>query len=204
MAVVLSMFIFALVGAISPGPVNIIATSSGANFGFKKTMPHVFGASISYTLIVISVGFGLSYWLSIFPEITIILKYVGSAFLLYMSYKIATAIPTLMPLKSTTEQPKQPPSFIEGALAQVLNPKAWLVSMSGVSLFVSSQVQSTLYLFIFCVISFSVCLFGISTWVAIGHILSGFLSTHKRQVIFNSLMGLMLSGTVVSIMFIPN
>ncbi|WP_252733806.1 LysE family translocator [Pseudoalteromonas sp. C2R02] len=197
MTVITSMFIFALIGAISPGPVNIIATGSGASFGFKKTLPHIMGASIAYRLIVLFVGLGLNKWISLYPQFMHILQYVGAAFLLYMAYKIATAEPNQV---NEIQTNKQSPLFIEGALAQFLNPKAWLVSMSGISLFVSSQIQSFLYLSIFCMISLLVCIIGISTWAAMGHSISGLLSTKKRQIGFNVFMGLLLSGTVVSIL----
>lgn len=204
MTVMISMIIFALIGAISPGPVNIIATGSGASFGFKRTLPHVLGATIAYTIIVFLAGIGVNQWLMVFPEINKTLQYVGSAFLLYMSYKIATSVPVnnaQIDAKQITAE-KLPPSFIEGALAQALNPKAWLVSMSGISLFVTVNSQVMLNLFIFCLISFTVCFVGISTWAAIGHSIGRFLSTKRRQISFNILMGLMLSGTVISILFI--
>lgn len=197
MTIIISMFIFALIGAISPGPVNIIATGSGASFGFKKTLPHVMGASIAYTFIVLLAGLGLNQWISLYPQFMDILQYVGAAFLLYMAYKIATTQPNQV---NEIQKSKQAPLFIEGALAQILNPKAWLVSMSGISLFVSSQIQASLYLLIFCLISFLVCIIGISTWAAMGHSISSLLSTQKRQVHFNMFMGLLLSGTVVSIL----
>jgi threonine/homoserine/homoserine lactone efflux protein len=200
--VMLSMVVFALIGAISPGPVNIIATGSGASFGFLPTMPHVIGATVSYTLIVLLVGLGLNQSLTVFPEITNTLKYIGSAFLLYMSYKIATATPTPTAVGAETDvKVQQPPTLIEGALSQALNPKAWLVSMSGVSVFVSVHSQATLYLLVFCAISFTVCFVGISTWAAMGHMIGALLSTRKRQIMFNIMMGLMLSATVVSILF---
>lgn len=200
----ISMFIFALIGAISPGPVNIIATGSGASFGFKRTLPHVLGATIAYTLIVFLAGIGVNQWLIVYPEINKTLQYVGSVFLLYMSYKIATSVPINNDQTDANQitAEKLPPSFIEGALAQALNPKAWLVSMSGISLFVTVNSQVMLNLFIFCLISFTVCLIGIATWAAIGHSIGCFLSTNRRQIGFNVLMGLMLSGTVVSILFI--
>ena len=193
--IVISMFVFALIGAISPGPVNIIATGAGANFGFRAALPHVFGATVSYTLVVFLMGVGLNATLKLFPEITQWLQYVGGAFLLYMSYKIATAVP----IDSNDLSTKSPPTFIEGALAQGLNPKAWLVSMSGVSLFVSSNSPAMLYLLIFCSISFVVCFVSVGTWAAVGELIGGFLSTRKRQVAFNIVMGLLLSATVVPI-----
>jgi len=202
--VMLSMAIFALVGAISPGPVNIIATSSGACFGFRRTVPHVLGATVAYALIILLLGFGLNQSLAQFPEITNLLKYLCGIYLLYMSFKIATTVPLNITddteALKVMEEPKieQPPAFVDGVLSQGLNPKAWLVSMSGVSIFVSVHTQSTLYLLVFTVISFIVCFIGIATWAAMGHVIRDRLSTRSRQIKFNMMMGLLLSGTVAS------
>jgi len=196
LTIFISMFIFAFVGAISPGPVNIIATGTGANFGFKKTLPHIIGASCSYTCIVFLAGVGLSQMISYLPILSTGMQYIGSAFLLYMSYKIATSSSA----PNTENEISIPPTLLEGVLAQALNPKAWLVSMSGISLFVASNNPVSLYLMVFCLISFAVCFFGISTWAGIGHIIGDYLSTRKRQVSFNIVMGLLLSSTVLSIL----
>lgn len=196
MAVFLSMFVFALIGAISPGPVNIIATGAGANFGFSRAIPHVLGATVAYTLIVFLVGIGLNQVLEAYPQITATLQYIGAVFLLYMAFKIATAKLT----DDKIEGSSKPPSFIDGALSQALNPKAWLVSMSGVSLFVAANKPAMFYLSIFCLISFVVCLFGVGSWAAIGHAIRGFLSDRKHQSAFNITMGLLLCGTVWSIL----
>jgi len=195
LSIFISMVIFALIGAITPGPVNIIATGSGASFGFRRSLPYILGATVSYVSIVFLVGIGLNTILQTFPEITTALQYIGGAFLLYMSYKIATATP----LNIDEIKTAKPPTFMEGMLAQGLNPKAWLVSMSGVSLFVSANSPALFYLLMFCGISFVICFIGVSTWAAIGYLIGGFLSTRKRQVIFNIVMGFLLSGTVVSI-----
>lgn len=195
MTVFVSMFIFALIGAISPGPVNIIATGAGANFGFLRALPHVLGATIAYTLIVFLVGIGLNEVLAAYPQITTSLQYLGGAFLLYMSYKIATS----KPLTDDTTIKQRPPSLIEGALSQGLNPKAWLVSMSGVSLFVVANSPTALYLLAFCLISFVVCFLGVGTWAAIGHVIRKVLTNERHQVSFNIAMGLLLSSTVATI-----
>lgn len=194
------MIIFALIGAISPGPVNIIAASTGANYGFKEALPHVIGATVSYTLIVFIMGVSLNQTLAIFPQFTHTLKYLGGAFLLYMAYKIATA-----PAFETNDLDQnnieaKPPSFIEGMLSQGLNPKAWLVSMSGVSLFVLPNAPTYVYITAFTIISFVICFVGVGTWAAIGQLIGQFLSTRKRQKIFNIVMGLLLASTVVSIL----
>ena len=194
--VLFSMALFALIGAITPGPVNIIATSSGASFGFLRTLPHVLGATVSYTLIVFLVGIGLNQLLQNTPAFTEILKYVGSIFLLYMAYKIATASSGPEDEKTNTS----PPSFIHGALCQGLNPKAWLVSMSGVSVFVLSQNSSEFYLLAYCLISFILCFVGVGTWAVAGHLIKDLLKAPGRQKLFNQVMGFLLSLTVISIL----
>lgn len=196
--ILLSMSIFALIGAITPGPVNIIATSSGATFGFVRTLPHILGATISYTFIVFVVGAGLHQLISNTPEITEILKYLGCVFLLFMAFKIATSNND----NNEAAIESTPPSFIQGALCQGLNPKAWLVSMSGISVFVLSQASSTLfYLLAYCLISFVLCFVGISTWAGTGYFIKNFLSQPHRQRRFNHVMGLLLCLTVASIFF---
>ncbi|MCJ8297772.1 MAG: LysE family translocator [Pseudomonadales bacterium] len=194
-SIITSMAVFAFIGAVSPGPVNIMATSSSVNFGFKRTLPHVLGASLSYAAIVFLVGMGLNQLLSEHPQITDLLKYIGATFLLYMSYKIATAAAD--DSENITHQ--RAPTILEGGLAQGLNPKAWLVSMSGVSIFVTPNDPASLYVIIFSLLSFIICLFGVGTWAVAGSLISDMLSEKRHQVTFNRIMGLLLSLTVVSI-----
>ncbi|MEH6446075.1 MAG: LysE family translocator, partial [Oceanospirillaceae bacterium] len=182
-------------GAASPGPVNIIATSSSVNFGFKRTLPHVLGASASYGLIVFLVGIGLNQVLLDVPMFSQWLKYVGALFLLYMAYKIATSKASSDASGAVTTAP----SFLQGALTQGLNPKAWLVSMSGVAVFVTPNTPAFTYLIIFTVLSFVVCFLGVSIWAVAGHMMGSLISQY--QIMFNRIMGLLLGLAVVS-MFI--
>jgi len=189
------MFIFALSGAISPGPVNIIATGSGAAFGFRQTLPHITGATLAYTLIVFLSGSGLLAILEVLPGIFSLLQYLGAAFLLYMAFKLATAPAPAASDNHTTS----PPKLYEGMLAQGLNPKAWLVALSGCSLFVGAGPLSQHYLFAFCLISCLVCFFSIATWAAIGRLIQKYLSDIRHQVMFNRVTGLLLAATVLTI-----
>jgi len=191
------MATFAFIGAASPGPVNIIATCSGVNFGFKKTLPHVLGASLCYALIVYLAGVGINQLQSHFEQIAVSLKYIGALFLFFMAYKIATA-------KVSAEQDQdlmEAPTLLQGAMAQGLNPKAWLVSMSGISVFVTTSADPELYLYIFSALSFGICLLGVGIWAFAGNLLRGMLTKIHHQIVFNRLMGLLLALSVIS-MFI--
>ena len=150
---------------------------------------------MSYAAIVLLVGIGLNQLLSQNPQITDALKYIGAIFLLYMSYKIATAAVD----DSDSIEHQRAPTLLEGGLAQGLNPKAWLVSMSGVSIFVTPNDPSSLYVVIFSLLSFVICLLGVGTWAVAGSLISKMLSEKRHQVTFNRIMGVLLSFTVVSI-----
>jgi len=196
-AILLSMATFAFIGAASPGPVNIIATSSGVNFGFKKTLPHVIGASVCYGIIVYLAGIGINQLDESFEQIAQSLKYIGALFLIFMSYKIATA-------KASTQQEQElmsAPTLLQGAMSQGLNPKAWLVSMSGISVFVATSADPDFYLYAFSGLSFVICLIGISLWAIAGDFLRALLTKPAHQIVFNRLMGVLLALSVVSMFF---
>jgi len=197
LTVYLSMLVFALTGAISPGPVNIIAASTGASFGFVRTLPHVLGATIGYTLVVFVSGMGLGELLAAYPQLTLQVQVLGAAFLLWLAWKIATAPVT----SDEVDKLASPPGIVAGALAQMLNPKAWLVALSGVSLFVSGQDGVLWYLLAFCAISFAMCFCGVSSWAVLGHLARRLLSDPRNAKLFNRLMALLLTGTVV-LMFV--
>lgn len=195
LSILLSMSLFAFIGAASPGPVNIIATTSSVNYGFRKTLPHVLGASLSYAGIVYLVGAGLSEVLVKYPQATQGLKYLAGAFLLYMAYNIAVSE---IPGDSREREASGAPNMLQGALAQGLNPKAWLVSMSGVSVFVSPNSPVEMYLLYFTGLSFIICLVGVGIWALFGQLLSALLNKSAHHLLFNRCMGLMLAGSVVA------
>lgn len=194
LSVIVSMFVFLLVAAITPGPVNIIATSSGATYGFARTLPHVTGASTAYCLICLLAGMGLSGLLLAYPVFLMGLKYLGGGFLLYMAWRIARA----RPMSHQENDPAaRPPRFLEGFLTQGLNPKAWLAALSGASLYVAAREPSETYLIIYVGLAFAICFFSIASWAGMGRMLQGMLTNARRSAIFNSVMGGLLTVTVI-------
>ncbi|WP_104398687.1 LysE family translocator [Vibrio penaeicida] len=193
-SLILSMVVFAFAGAATPGPVNIIAAASGAQYGLRKASVYVVGASVSYAIVVLLSGLTIGSLLITLPAFTFYLKLVGSAFLIYLAYKIATASPE--PLKAT-DIGQHAPGFGKGALTQVLNPKAWLYASSGVSLFVAGSSTEDLHLQLFVTISLVVCLFGVGIWACFGQAIGQWLNSAQRQRVFNWTMGMLLTATVI-------
>jgi threonine/homoserine/homoserine lactone efflux protein len=197
-----SMAMFALAGAISPGPVNVIASAQGAALGFVRALPHVLGASLSYCAVVWLMGSGLQMLLAAFPQIAQVTQYVGAAYLLYLAVRIARAEPSAQ----GNESSKRPGvdvwtrGLLQGVLAQSLNPKAWLVALSGVSLFVPEGPDSRARLVMFCAISGVVCFASVASWAALGRLIRRWLAHAPTQRIFNRVLAAVLVLTVYSML----
>ena len=188
----LSMLAFTLVGSVAPGPVCVVTVSSAARAGMLRAMPYVLGASLGYALMVLLLGLGLGGSLAQSPAVLQGLAWVGAVYLLYLAWRIARAEPGLPRMAGI-----RVPGFWAGALAQWLNPKAWLFSLSGLSMFVSNQAQP---LAVFCILSLVVCLFGVGCWALLGHLLGGRLPGARAMRIFNLVMALLLVLSVVLIL----
>lgn len=89
MNLMISMAAFALAASISPGPVNVVALSSGAQFGLIASLRHVLGATVGFVVLLMFTGFGLHEVLQRYPMLTEVIRWAGVAFLLYLAWKLA-------------------------------------------------------------------------------------------------------------------
>lgn len=187
MSVFISMAAFALASSITPGPVNIVALSSGARFGFWPSMRHVLGATLGFTLLLVLIGFGLHETLRQWPFLTRAIQWAGVAFLLYMAVRLAADDGQL-----NVRQESARPSLLYGALMQWLNPKAWLASIAGMGVFVANGEARLIWQFsaIYCV----VCYLSLGCWAYAGSFLSPYLRSAAGVRLFNRLMAALLVG----------
>lgn len=179
----LPIILFATSMSVTPGPNNIMLTASGANFGFKKTIPHILGVIIGVAFLNILSALGLSKLFQLLPGIKTILKVLGVSYMLFLSYKIITN------KKHTKESNRSKPfNFYQAALFQLLNPKAVLMSITSMSVYTISNdyIKSS----VIVIIIFMICgLPSISIWAGFGTVIGKFLSNIKILKIFNMVMG---------------
>ncbi|MEM7615948.1 MAG: LysE family translocator, partial [Pseudomonadota bacterium] len=127
---ILALAGFAFVTSITPGPNNIMLMTSGANFGFRRTIPHMLGVGLGFCLMIVLVGFGLAAIFETYPVARMILKGLSVVYMLWLAWKIAHAsAPTQQGGEGT------PITFLQAALFQWVNPKAWAMALSAVTLY---------------------------------------------------------------------
>ena len=130
-ATLISFATFALVAAYSPGPNNVMLAASGANFGFRRTLPHIFGILFGFCSLVVAAGLGLATLFVAIPWLYNVLKVMSVLFLLYLAWKIGSAA------QATTKARPKPLSFFQAASFQLINPKAITVIISAVTAYTS-------------------------------------------------------------------
>jgi threonine/homoserine/homoserine lactone efflux protein len=188
----LALVMFAFVSSITPGPNNFMLLASGVNFGFLRTIPHMCGIGAGFFTLLLGVGFGLGALFSAFPQLHIALKIVGGLYLLWLAWKIATA----RSLSSEKAAGARPMTFMEAAAFQWINPKAWIMAVTGMALFTRPEAPYLSVLFVaaaFALVNFP----SVSTWAGFGTALRGFLADPVKLKWFNIAMGLLLAASVV-------
>jgi len=188
---------FAFVSSITPGPNNLMLMTSGVNFGFARTIPHMLGVSCGFTLMIVLVGAGLAKVFELYPIAHTVLKYASCAYLLYLAWKIATSA---APGEKKLADKSRPMTFIEAALFQWVNPKAWTMALTAVSAY-TLPADPIVSLLVVAAVFGAINLPTVGSWTLLGTQLRGLLSDPKRLRIFNVTMALILVATLYPVLF---
>ncbi|MDX1490796.1 MAG: LysE family translocator [Pseudohongiellaceae bacterium] len=193
MEYLLSLFVFTFVACATPGPNNIMLLASGVNHGIRNSLPHYFGICIGFSVLVAAVGFGLGALFSQAPLLHQVLQTIGAAYLVYLAWRIASASAV-----DESESSAKPLSFIEAALFQWVNPKAWIIAVGAIATF---TVQSRITQSILTIVAmyFIVGVVAMGIWLTLGASLQNFLKSSKRRRVFNIFMATLLLFSLASI-----
>ena len=189
---ILSIILFGIVAAYTPGPNNFVAFYSGFNFGITKTIPHILGVTLGFTSLVLFLSIGLINIFKLFPIIQIVMRYLGTLFLIYLSYKIA--------FSGTSNETKKenPVKFIETFLFQYLNPKGVTVAIIVVSTYVELGENYINYATQIVILAFLFSITSITLWTFVGKFLRKFATNDKFIKYFNYAMSLLLLLSIIT------
>ncbi len=182
---------YSFVMAITPGPNNVMLTASGATFGFRRTVPHIFGISSGCAIQLVAVCAGLGALFTRWPVLQTALQWAGAAYLLWLGWKLVRSG------EVAERQAAEPITFLHAAAFQFINPKAWVMSLSAVALFLPtgmSMIPASAYLIGMMVIINVPC---ITTWALFGTALRGLLKRRPARLAFNVSMAVALAATGV-------
>ena len=197
------MITFELIATISvyyfvmyatPGPNNSILTASGIKFGFIRSISNIIGISSGHGIQLALVCFGLGSLFMQFPILFEILKYIGACYLLYLAWKMFGSLNI-----SITDEKSSPLKYYEAILFQFVNPKAWVICITAVSLFYPEKENLIIGTLFLVIMSTIINLPSISMWAFGGSVIRHYLSNEKLKKIIEWLLAILLFGTAISI-----
>ena len=189
-----ALCLFAFVSSITPGPNNLMLMASGANFGFRRTVPHMLGIGIGFTVMVVLVGAGLLRVFDAYPISYTILKAISVLYLAYLAWKIANAA---APEQKDAEA--RPMTFLQAAMFQWVNPKAWAMALTAISAYAPEQSFAAILLV--ALVFGAINLPSVSTWTVLGQQMARLLTDRRRLIAFNWIMATLLIASLYPILW---
>lgn len=190
----LSVFIFAVTMCITPGPNNIMLTASGINYGFRRTIPHILGIELGMLMLFSLSAMGLGVLFISVPVLHTVIKIAGACYLLYLASRIA-----FTKRKETKTESTRPLNIFQAAAFQLLNPKAYLITVTGISAFTKSGKAYLSSAILLMAVFAVVCIPCISLWAGFGSWISRFLKNDRVFRVFNVIMGSLTAASLVLI-----
>ena len=188
-SVLLALFAYAFASSITPGPNNLMLMASGANFGLKRTVPHALGVCVGFTVMIVLVGLGLISLFDRLPVLGTVLKVVSVVYLLWLAWKMAHAPGP----DASLDNDARPMTFLQAALFQWVNPKAWVMAMSAIAIYAPDRSLGAVLLVagVFTLVNLPT----VSIWTVMGQALQGWLSNPARLRAFNwTMAGLLVAS----------
>lgn len=184
---------FAFVSSITPGPNNLMLMASGANFGFWRTIPHMLGISLGFTLMVFLVGLGLAQIFDAYPVLHNVLKGVSVVYMGWLAWKIANAAPP-----KQGEAAGTPMTFLQAAAFQWVNPKAWAMALTAVTVYSlgSAVWEVAAVALVFGLVNGPT----VSLWTFLGQQMRRVLTNPARLRAFNWLMAALLVASLYPVL----
>ena len=181
----LALALFAFVSSATPGPNNMMLLASGANFGFVRTIPHMMGISFGFGFMIFLVGLGLMQVFDTYPVSRSILTVASVAYMLWLAWKIANAA---APEGKKTDG--TPMTFLQAAAFQWVNPKAWSMALTAITLYANDRAVYSIVLvaIVFVAVNFP----SVSLWTVLGREMRRFLTNATRLRAFNWTMAALL------------
>jgi len=190
----LPMLIFLAVASFTPGPNNIMLASSGVNYGFIRTIPHMLGVTFGFGAVLMLAGLGLDQIFRVLPLAQQVMRVAALLFIAYMAWGIAMSEGDV-----SANTRGRPQFFMEAASFQLINPKGLVVGITVVSTFILPEEVFVPQFIMLLLTGMVLALLSTMTWAGFGLVIRRFIQTPKRLRVFNMVMALLLLVSITPV-----
>lgn len=191
-ASILPLVLFVAVATGTPGGATTLATASGARFGFTRSIPLVLGIAIGLALLAGVAALGLGSLLLAMPALQNVVKAIGSAYLLWLAWRIARSGPP-----NAGDGPARPVTLVNGILLLWLNPKGWAMTVGAAASFaLLADGPHRLAILLGTAFGLAACV-SLALWCALGALLARLLRTPRHWRMLNFAMAVLLALSII-------
>ena len=185
----LPLVLFAFATSVTPGPNNLMLMASGANFGVRATVPHMLGVGLGFVFLCLCTGLGLVQVFDRWPATKQALTVASAVYLVWLAWKFGTAAPL-----AEGAARGRPMTFLAAAAFQWVNPKAWAMAITAVTVYAGDRSAGAVALV--AVIFGLVNIPSVGLWVVAGREMRRFLTSPARLRAFNWTMAALILATL--------
>lgn len=189
---ILPLVIFALVSSITPGGATTMATVSGAHFGFRRSLPLMAGIAAGLASMAAAAAVGLASVLQAVPSLQLVLKAGGSAYLLWLAWKVGHSGPPRFDAELA-----RPTSFVGGMWLLWFNPKAWAMTLGAAASFATlASGPARLSVLLALAFGFAATV-SVSFWCTLGTLMARLIRTEAQWRVVNIALGFLLALSIL-------
>jgi len=192
----ISFVLFGVIAAITPGPNNVMLTTTGLNFGVRRGVPHLLGICIGFPVMLALIGLGFGALFQLYPILHEVIKIIGVIYLLFLAWKIANAGSGAAKVRQS-----KPINFWQSAAFQWINPKAWIMGSSALAAYTTLDDNFFIQVMVICVTFMIITIPCAGIWLVFGAGLQHFLRDPKHLRIFNLCMALLLVASILPVVW---
>lgn len=191
---------FAFISAVTPGPNNLLLMSSGALFGWQRSLPHLGGILLGFAILMTAAVMGLGAVVATWPWLVTAVRVVGASWLGWMAFRYLLAAIRGPATASAAAPISRPFRFYEGVLFQWVNPKALVLVISAAGAYIAiadSLIERTA---IIVGVFFLAGIVSCTAWLLAGNALNRYLASGRSAIYVNGGMGILLVLTALHIL----
>jgi threonine/homoserine/homoserine lactone efflux protein len=182
---------FAALSSGTPGPNNVLLWASGEAFGFRRTLPHVFGTALGIGAMALGVAAGLGALIAAVPALAFAMKVGGSVYLLYLAWQTAGARAV------ARGSIAKPLGVAQAAAFQLINPKAWIFALGAITTFRPADLPIVAGTVLVALTMMVVILPTASLWAVAGEAIGRLLAGERSSRIVSGILAVLLAATIV-------
>lgn len=184
---------FSILSSGTPGPNNILLWASGTEFGFRRTLPHVFGTAVGIGSMTLAVALGLAAVIDAFPPLAVAMKVAGTVYLLYLAWQVAGA------RALERADVARPLGFLQAAALQAINPKSWIFVLGALTTFRPASLPVATGTLLVAGTMMAVIVPTAAIWAAGGGLIGRLLSGDRARRAVSLVLAGLLVVTIVSV-----